>query len=153
MMRVQILAAGLFAFVAVILLAVAGAESPTASADPPKPVEDDMHEFMEYAFQPTYRRLKEAMAATPADNAGWKAIKADALLLAEGGNLLLLRTPAENPEVWREHSVAVRELGGKLYQAGKTRDFPAGRKHYEAMLKSCNRCHDEFADGEHQLAP
>src|SRR5579862_5043618 len=57
------------------------------------PVDRSMHEFMEYYFQPTYLRLKPVMAAAPADNAGWKAIKADSLLLAEGGNLLLLRTP------------------------------------------------------------
>ncbi len=32
------------------------------------PVEDSMHEFMEYVFQPTYLRLKQSMAAAPADN-------------------------------------------------------------------------------------
>ena len=58
-------------------------------------VEPDMHEFMEYYFQPTYRRLKETMAAAPADNAGWKAIKADSIILAESGNLLIGRGPED----------------------------------------------------------
>ena len=39
------------------------------------------------------------MAAAPADNAGWKAVKSDALILAEGGNLLLLRQPPDEADV------------------------------------------------------
>jgi hypothetical protein len=112
-----------------------------------------MHEFMEYVFQPTYLRLKQSMAAAPADNAGWKGVKADSLVLAEGGNLLLLRTPEEESAAWNETSAAVRDLGGELYQAAKKKDYPTARKHYEAMLIKCNSCHDKFAGGEHQLAP
>ena len=29
-----------------------------------------MHEFMEYVFEPNYKRLKVVMASEPADNAG-----------------------------------------------------------------------------------
>ena len=117
------------------------------------PVEKDMHEFMEYVFEPTYKRLKTAMAAAPADNAGWKGIKSDALILAEGGNLLLVRTPAENGPAWNELSAIVRDLGGKLYQSAKAKDYPSARQNYEAMLLKCNACHDKFAEGEHQLMP
>lgn len=118
-----------------------------------KPVEPDMHEFMEYAFEPAYKRLKLAMAAEPADKSGWKGIKADSLVLAEGGNLLLLRRPRENVATWNELSAAVRNSGGLLYQAAKQRDFAAAREHYQLMLKNCNVCHNEFAGGEHQLEP
>jgi hypothetical protein len=135
------------------LAAPVRAESPAQSAAQGLPVEKDMHEFMEYVFQPTYKRLKLAMAAAPAENAAWKGIKADALILAEGGNLLLLRAPEKDAAAWNELSAAVREAGGKLYQAAKQKDYPAARPHYEAMLKKCNACHDQFADGEHQLAP
>jgi hypothetical protein len=135
------------------LHAEAEAAASSAQQAAPKPVEDDMHEFMEYVFQPTYLRLKASMAAAPADNAGWKAVKADALVLAEGGNLLLLRKPEEDAAAWNATSAAVRELGSMLYQAAKQKDYPNARKHYEAMLLKCNRCHDKFAGGEHQLAP
>jgi hypothetical protein len=66
------------------------------------PVDRSMHEFMEYFFQPSYQRLKPVMAAAPSANAGWKAIKSDSLILAEGGNLLLLRTPLRDPAKWNE---------------------------------------------------
>ena len=112
-----------------------------------------MHEFMEYVFQPTYKRLKSSIAVEPADNNAWKGIKADALILAEGGNLLLLRSPKEDAAAWSDLSAAVRESGGSLYQSAKKKDYKSARQQYEVMLKKCNACHDKFADGEHQLSP
>ena len=112
-----------------------------------------MHEFMEYFFQPAYKRLKPLMATEPADKNAWKGIKADALILAEGGNLLLLRSPTDDAATWSELSAAVRESGGKVYEAAKKKDYKAARQHYEVMLNKCNACHDKFADGEHQLSP
>ena len=38
----------------------------------PIPVEKSMHEFMEYVFQPGYKRLKKNMASEPANKAAWK---------------------------------------------------------------------------------
>jgi hypothetical protein len=116
------------------------------------PVDKSMHEFMEYYFQPTYRRLRPSMA-TPAANPGWGAIKSDALILAEGGNLLLLRTPLRDPARWNEYSVAVRDSAGQLYKAAKKKDCDGCRKTYELMLANCNSCHKQFAGGKHILAP
>lgn len=116
----------------------------------PEPVETDMHEFMEYYFQPTYKRLKVSMAVEAKDNNAWKSIKADAMILAEGGNLNLQRTPEEDAEAWNQFSAEIRVHGKSLYAAAKKKDAAAARKSYETMLKRCN---DKFADGEHQLAP
>jgi hypothetical protein len=124
-----------------------------ATSAGPKAVEPDMHEFMEYVFEPTYKRLKLSMAAAPANNSAWKGIKGDALVLAESGNLLLHRQPKDNVSTWDELSVAVRDAGGALYQSAKKKDYATARQHYEVMLKKCNACHDKFAGGEHQLAP
>lgn len=118
-----------------------------------KPVESDMHEFMEYYFQPTFKRLQPAMASAPVNNAGWKTIKADSLILAEGGNLLLSRLPEEDVSDWVSQSTQVREFGQKLYQAAKSKDYATARKHYESMVQNCNACHQQFAGGEHILKP
>ncbi|PHS02529.1 MAG: hypothetical protein COA78_20990 [Blastopirellula sp.] len=129
------------------------AESPSETKNTVQPVEDSMHEFMEYVFQPPYKRLKVAMASEPTDNNTWKAIKSDALILAEGGNLLLIRKPKEHADEWTQHSVSVRELGGKFYQAARKKDYKSARQHYASMLMKCNSCHDKFADGKYQLKP
>ncbi|MBW3541362.1 MAG: hypothetical protein KY476_13930 [Planctomycetes bacterium] len=151
--------AGISLFVGGANLSPEGASAAGAAAkDAPAPaaVEPDMHEFMEYAFEPAYKRLKAAMAEAPSNAAGWKPIKADSLVLAEAGNLLFFRVPqgaTETPPEWLAHAVAVRDEGGKLYAAAKKREFPAARKHYESMIAKCNACHQEFAGGEHQLMP
>lgn len=119
----------------------------------PQAVEESMHEFMEYVFQPTYKRLKASMAQPDKDNAIWKAIKSDGLILAESTNLLLHRLPEENAAAWTKQSIAVRELGGMLYQAAREKDSDAAAKHYAAMLQQCNQCHKQFADGKYQLEP
>ena len=121
--------------------------------DQPEVVEDSMHEFMEYVFQPTYKRLKVTMAAAPADNAGWKAMKSDALILAESCNLLFARTPDEDAAAWNKHAAASRANGAELYKAAKAKDFAKSTTAYKSMLDNCNACHRQFEDGKHILQP
>lgn len=118
-----------------------------------KPVEVSMHDFMEGMFQAPYRRLKPAIAAAPADNAGWKMLRSDALILAEGCNLLLTRLPEKNVEDWIKHSEASRDAGESLVKAAKKKDFAAARAAYEKMLTNCNACHKQFEEGKHILEP
>ncbi|MCA9246534.1 MAG: cytochrome c [Planctomycetales bacterium] len=119
----------------------------------PTPVESDMHEFMEYVFQPPYKRLRQAMAEESKDSGVWKSIKSDSLILAEAGNLLLIRVSKDQADEWAKHSAQVRALAADLYRAAKQKDATAAQKSYRAMLVQCNHCHDHFADGEHQLTP
>ena len=119
----------------------------------PEPVDRDMHHFMEYVFQPNYKRLKADMTSAPQNADTWKAIKGDSLTLAEGANLLLMRTPDEGSGPWRRFSAQVRAHGSELYQAARRSDYPASRKAYLLMLQSCNACHERFAGGEHLLEP
>ena len=112
-----------------------------------------MHEFMEYVFQPTYRRLKVSMSKEPADKNGWKAVKSDALILAESCNLLFARTPSEDGDEWNQHAAASRKDGAALYQAARGKDFAAATAAYKSMLENCNGCHRQFENGKHILTP
>lgn len=118
-----------------------------------EPVETDMHEFMEYSFQPFFKQLREAMKAAPADKNGWKPIKATSLVLAENGNLLMMRGPDDARVKWNQLAADLRAEGKLLYQQAKKRDYSQARKHYVAFIAKCNACHHEFADGEHILKP
>jgi hypothetical protein len=117
------------------------------------PVDVNMHDFMEGMFQPSYRRLRVALATEPKDAAAWKAVRSDVLILAEGGNLLLARKPAKDADEWVKHSVASRDAGAALLKAAKAKDFAATKKAYEVMLGHCNACHKKFEEGKHMLAP
>lgn len=128
-------------------------ESPPKGVATAEPVEDSMHEFMEYFFQPTYKQLKASLANETDDKNVWKSIKSDAMILAEGGNLLLSRTPVEDGDDWTNQSVQVRNFGGQLYRAAKTKDFAAATASYRSMIENCNACHKQFADGKYILTP
>lgn len=131
--------------------ALADDKGPSKAA--PRPVPVNMHDFMEGVFQSPYKRLKAAMAAEPKDAAGWRAIRSDALILAEGGNLLLLRLPKKDADLWIKSSVDSRDSGADLVKAARAKDFTGAKKAYEAMLHHCNACHKKFEDGKHILTP
>lgn len=153
--RFTLLAASFFALT-VCLTAITQVPTFAAEAESaaqPTPVEPDMHEFMEYVFQPNFKALKPAMASEPADKKVWFTIKSSSLILAEGGNLLLMREAQTDAEDWAKHSVEVRDFGGKLYRAAQAKDYSTARKNYLSMVKNCNACHEQFAGGEHILTP
>lgn len=129
--------------------------APLADGDAfrPQPVVDSMHQFMEYVFEPNYHQLKEQLAVAQPDKAGWRVIKEGALTLAEGGNLLLLRTPDENADSWNAMSIAVRNVAGELYRAARQRKAETASQKFREMLKKCNSCHDDFAGGKYLLEP
>ncbi|MCA9008201.1 MAG: cytochrome c [Planctomycetaceae bacterium] len=127
--------------------------APIALSDEAAPVEDSMHEFMEYVFQPTYLRLKSTMAAAPADNKGWKALKSDSLILAESCNLLFGRKPDEHGDDWVKHAAASKSQGAALYKAAREKNFESATAAWKSMLDNCNGCHRQFESGKHILQP
>ena len=115
---------------------------------------DNMHHFMEYISQPSYRSLKKSFAGeAPADRRGWKSIKSHALILAETSALVADRVPEgstdEQAAQWRQISLDVYHSGKKLYKSAG--DFEAAKKNYGVMIESCNKCHQVFDNGKHQL--
>lgn len=129
------------------------AATPGSTEDQGKAVETSMHDFMEGVFQGPYRRLKQSMSTEKKTNATWKAIRGEALILAEGGNLLLLRKPKKDVEDWLKYSVASRDAGAELFKAAKKKDTEGAMKSYRSMLQQCNACHKQFDNGKNQLEP
>jgi hypothetical protein len=104
-------------------------------------------------FQGPYRRLKVAMEKEPTDPQGWKALRSDALILAEGSNLLLIRKPEKDIPDWLKYSVASRDAGAEIIKAAKLKNFTASKEAYVQMLEHCNACHKQFENGKHILKP
>lgn len=117
------------------------------------PVDTNMHDLMEGMFQAPYRRLKESIAMEPKDNNGWRAVRSDVLILAEGSNLLVLRKQEKDQAKWDEYSLASKQAGEMAFKSAKKKNYADTRKAYESMLVHCNDCHKTFAEGKHQLAP
>jgi hypothetical protein len=95
------------------------AYSPDAGVEVAVPVEDSMHEFMEYVFQPTWLRLKVSMATAPTDNKGWKALKSAICCWAE--NLTNMVTTGSN---MRSHQRHMERLYTKLPERKTSKPRP-----------------------------
>ena len=65
----------------------------------------------------------------------------------------MLRPPEEETNEWNRLSAELRDSGGELYAAAKTRDYPTTREKYVNFVHKCNACHEQFADGEHLQEP
>lgn len=99
---------------------------------------------MEYVHEPVIGDLKAAMAHAPTDDDGWEAIESSALIMAESGNLLLLRGPSEHRDLWVKASIGLREAGADLYHAAQKKDYKAARANFKLMAAQCMECHKHF---------
>lgn len=113
---------------------------------------DNMHHFMEYICEPSYKGLRQVMATEPADRKAWKVFKNHALVLAETSALVANRGPKDEVknQQWKAISAEVYRSGSSLYKSSG--NYVEALKHYSAMLDSCNRCHTVFAKGKYQLS-
>lgn len=116
-----------------------------ATDDSLKPV-DNMHHFMEYAYEPVYKNLAAAIKTEPADKAGWAKVKSGSMILAEASILLANRVPEDedSTETWKASSKLVHKHGSELFHAARKKDFAQVQKSFAAMSEGCKKCHEEY---------
>ncbi|MEZ6093159.1 MAG: hypothetical protein R3C03_02815 [Pirellulaceae bacterium] len=112
---------------------------------------DDMHHFMEYVCEPSYRALKDVLQNEPEDRRVWRQIRSASMILAETSSIVAERAPEENAELWKEISAEVYKHSRAIFDVSSKREFAAVKASYESMVDQCNRCHNEFENGRHQL--
>jgi hypothetical protein len=102
--------------------------------------------LMEGLAQPNYAALdKHLQARGPADADTWTFARGQALLLAETGNLLLLRPPRnEGRDVWMRRAVNMRQAAGDLARQLGNRDLERSRAALGTLAARCNSCHQSF---------
>ena len=75
----------------------------------------------------------------------WTFARGQALLIAETGNLLLLRPPRNKGEQpWFERATELRASASQLAKSLGERDYERSRQGLTTLANSCNRCHDAF---------
>lgn len=102
--------------------------------------------LMEGLAQPNYRALeKHLQGKGPADGETWTFARGQALLIAETGNLLLLRPPRNaGREIWMRRAVELRQSAGNLARRLGTSDLPRSRVALRDLANTCNNCHRTF---------
>lgn len=101
--------------------------------------------IMEGLAHSNYRSLQRLLKDRPADNDTWVFVRGQALLVAETGNLLLLRPPRNNGrDTWMKLGMAMRDEASELARKAAARDHPGSKAAMVDLTNSCNRCHQTF---------
>lgn len=101
--------------------------------------------LMEGLNQPNFRGLERLLKDKPGDVEAWTFARGQALLIAETGNLLMLRPPrAKAQDVWMERAAELRDAATTLARAAGKRDWERSQNALRDLAGSCNRCHQTF---------
>jgi hypothetical protein len=101
--------------------------------------------LMEGLAHANYRSLNRLLKDKPEDVETWRFARGQALLVAETGNLLLLRPPRNSGrDTWMKLAMAMRDEAGNLARKAGSRDFAGSKAALKKLTASCNRCHQTF---------
>jgi hypothetical protein len=101
--------------------------------------------LMEGLNQANFRGLDKLLREKPADPEAWTFARGQALLIAEAGNLLMLRPPrSKGQDEWMDRAAELREAATAVARAAGRRDFERSRNAFRDLAQTCNRCHQSF---------
>lgn len=105
----------------------------------------DTHLLMEGLNQANFRGLERILKQKPTEADAWNFARGQALLIAETGNLLLLRPPRNSgEEPWMARATDLRDAASGLARAAANRDYERCKMGLQAVANVCNRCHQTF---------
>lgn len=110
--------------------------------------------LMEGIHKANFDGLGRVLKDKPTDAEGWSFARGQALLIAEGANLLLLRPPtdARARDEWNTRSTDLRVAAISVAKAAAAKDYTESRASVADLANSCNRCHTAF-NVPQRLAP
>lgn len=111
----------------------------------PEPVADTKL-LMQGLAAANVRGLGKLLREKPTEAEAWNFARGQALLVAETGNLLLMRSPRTAPaqETWLGYAADLRDAGDRLAKAAAAKDYAKSRAGLAATANVCNRCHQAF---------
>jgi hypothetical protein len=133
-----------FAFVILPCLVPAAEPPPNPRLLPrPQPVAETRL-LMDALNQANFQGLERLLHDRPATTDAWIFARGQALLIAECGNLLMLRPPTVGRAVWLDRCADLRTAATRVARAAADRDYTRTKNLVGELATSCNRCHDSF---------
>jgi hypothetical protein len=101
--------------------------------------------LMEGLAHPNFRGVERWLTEKPADVKAWTFARGQALLIAETGNLLMLRPPkSQGQAVWFDRAMELRNVAQQLAKALASQDHDKSKAGLVSLAATCNRCHQAF---------
>ena len=108
----------------------------------PKPVAS-VTQLMRAMVIPASNALFDVARNEPETDEAWGAVKNQAVILAESGNLLLMRQRAKDSEVWLSTSRALVEAGEEALKAAEAENAAAVAEAGNQIIEACESCHEK----------
>jgi hypothetical protein len=129
-----------------VLLPTIGSSQAPKTAKPKLEAIAETKLLMDGMTHPNFKAIDRFLKEPTDDVEAWLFARGQALLIAETGNLLMLRPPknAVAEETWMARTTELRDSGTKLAAALTARELAKSRVAQVALANSCNRCHESF---------
>lgn len=117
-----------------------------ALAPRPEPVAETKL-LMDGVFRANFNGLGRILKDKPTEPEAWTFARGQALLIAEGGNLLMMRPPTEERarSEWFARAADLRTAATDVARSVAAKDYAESRATLATLANSCNRCHTAFA--------
>jgi hypothetical protein len=130
--------------VRVLIVLIAAAPLIAAFQQPAyKPVAT-VGELMSSIVVPSSDVVFAAAGEKPRNDGEWAKVKSNAIILAESGNLLLMRAPASNNENWLKYSRALIDAGQTALKAANAKNVDALSDAGNDIYDTCDSCHKQY---------
>lgn len=101
--------------------------------------------LMEGLTHPNFQGIEKILKADSIEPESWTIARGQAILIAEAGNLLMMRPPNNSgQDSWMKHSSELREAADRVARTISTRDTARSRTSVSQLANSCNSCHQSF---------
>lgn len=116
----------------------------SAGSGNPQPV-GTMGEVMTSMVYPAANNiLLAAYRGGPQDDKEWLAIQRSAVILAESGNVLMMRGPAGGQSDWARDAKMLSDAGAAAYKAARAKDTNALAAVAQPLNAACTTCHKQY---------
>jgi hypothetical protein len=123
---------------------------PAAAEDPPFQPVATISQIMVAITLPYSDALLYIQRDPPKNDRDWETLQMQALMLAESGNLLMIKGRAKNQGLWMKDAKMLVEAGAAAVKATRAKDLDAVLALNEQIVNSCITCHRQFRSGRRE---
>jgi hypothetical protein len=93
--------------------------------------------------------LLSAARGGPRDDKEWAAVQRSAVVVAESGNVLMMRGRARDQGEWIKDAKMLVDAGAAAYRAARAKDVNALAAVIEPLNAACVTCHKQYRPNVH----
>jgi hypothetical protein len=115
-----------------------------ARQTPGQPIDTMSDLMVSMVYPATNNILLFVYRGGPQNDADWESVQRSGVLLAESGNVLLMRGPGGDQGDWAKDAKALVDAGAATYRAARAKDTKALLAVDQPINASCVNCHKQY---------